>query len=437
MNKNKKVNTNLNFWLLSFAISILIFFGVTGTVPFLLHEYLNINFYNSWISVVLSFVISFIISKHIKGRTNVFDKDKSGKLFTIFIIIFTAFVVIRGLYIPLQGWDALTLYDSRAKMFLGGVKLKEMTEFSRYDDYNQLYYFSYPPLTSTIHAVFYSFGFENIMVIYGLFYAAYAVFIYLFLDQNLSKDVYKILLFLLAVANPYIFEQTVIAYTNLPAMAFQIGALFLIYCYSKSQNSYDLFLSALFLAFSNWTRSLEPLFIIFFPIVIYVVNKIKKYNLFKKLYLISMYIVTSLSLRVLWKSFLSLNIGQLEGTTPTLGVIITKISESIYLANFLDVALFIYLSMLPIIPYLTAFFVVLGIKIILTKKYNDMQLIIATLVVGILITMILGTLYFSVSFKWWNQIQGSLLRSNFILIPLTVLYLAFALGEKEDRRNKH
>lgn len=427
---------NLNGYLAKMAVFVLLSLGIIGTLPFLFREYLDISYSHSWFSVLIAVITSFVVVIYLIKKDEYSVHKSSGKYLLFFVIAFVIFIFVRSYYLPLQGWDALSLYDSRAKIFLSGIKLSETATLSKYDDFNQLYYFSYPPMTSTIHTVFYSLGANRVMIVYSLFYACYSIFIFLILDTILKKDFYKILLFLLAVANPFIFEQTVIAYTNMPAITFQIGAFFFIFNFSRNHKIYNIFLSATFLAFSNWTRSLEPIFLVFLPAVALLVFKIKEFGWFKKIKIITYYFLTSILLRLLWTYYLSSNVGSLEGTTPSLIEMMSKIFESLYLANFLEVALFIYLAMLPIMIYLIISLLILGVTLFLRKKMKEMQLATSIIMVGIFIIMLLGSLYFSVSFEWWDKIPGSFFRSNLILIPLSTLFVAFSLSKREDYQKK-
>jgi len=48
--------------------------------------------------------------------------------------------------------------------------------------------------------------------------------------------------------------------------------------------------------------------------------------------------------------------------------------------------------------------------------------------------MIGGTLYFSKTFSWWNQIPDSFLRSNLIMIPLTGILSGYFLEDLKTRK---
>lgn len=411
-----------------FSFSLLMMCGLAGIIPFLGGEFLGISYEHSSLELLVIIVIIatlayFFTRKHI-NKIKYFEKNRIVDLIIFLPVIF---ILVRGYLLPMRGWDAYSLYDSRARIFLNGTKLSEMSAFSKYDEFNQLYYFSYPPMTSVLHAFFYSVGISEIMLLYAIFYSVFIIYIYLFIKDTKLNSITKFAIFVISAFNPLIFEHTKLAYSNLPTIAYQVAALYYLFKYVKNKNNNFIIISSVFLSFSIWTRSLEPLFISFFVAVIYAIyiqktTKITKISLFVK------YVLISMSTWLIWHYYIKYTIGNLGETSPTVFGLLYKIYNSLTLSNLLDVLFFIYDALFPIIYYIILIIVVIVLYIL--KGLSSMKTVEKLIILIILTTEIMmfgGTLYFSSTFTWWSQIPDSFLRSNLILIPLAGVLCANVL----------
>ena len=410
------------------GVSALLLLGISGLVPFICREFLNISYvYSSFeiltvVSVVASFVA--ILSGSRRNKLNWHYKIERTDLL---IILFASLILIRGYLLPMRGWDAYSLYDSRALMFLSGTKLSQMVAFSKYDEFNQLYYFSYPPMTSVLHTVMYANSNTHVMLIYAIFYAVFMIFVYLFLRTMKLNKVIKFLLFVISALNPLIFQHTKLAYTNLPNLSFQFVSLYYLVKFANSRKNSHLVISALLLAFSNWTRSLEPFFISFFVAFVLIVL-IQKNTIINKIFQGVKYLFLSMTTWIIWHFYIMSTIGNLGATSPSILEILSKVYDSFLLSNLLDVAFFIYNAYFPIILYvLMAIFIFMIFLFRKKKTVKIEEKIIMTVILTIEALVFGGTLYFSTTFPWWNQIPDSLLRSNLILIPLIGVLSGYVL----------
>ena len=307
------------------ASTNLILLGLAGLVPFLLREYAGIGYKYSIfeiMAVALALITYELVAKRkliffradssiqenteLKlgdelnadmssslggklalsvrgGRHNLISLAKKLSAPVIFLMIFGVILISRGFYLPIRGWDAISLYDARARMFLSGLSLGELKTLSQYDDFNYYYYLSYPPMTSVIHTTLYSTGFSGVMWVYALFYMSFIYYLYLLLKKLEINRLLKISLFAAVAFNPLIIGQMNIAYTNLPMMAFQTGSLYYLIKYIWDRNNKFLIISAMLLSFANWTRNLEPIFIGFVLATLYAVFTYKKLHILKKM----------------------------------------------------------------------------------------------------------------------------------------------------------
>jgi len=452
------------------ASTNLILLGLAGLVPFLLREYAGIGYKYSIfeiMAVALALITYELVAKRkliffradssiqenteLKlgdelnadmssslggklalsvrgGRHNLISLAKELSAPVIFLMIFGVILISRGFYLPIRGWDAISLYDARARMFLSGLSLGELKTLSQYDDFNYYYYLSYPPMTSVIHTTLYSTGFSGVMWVYALFYMSFIYYLYLLLKKLEINRLLKISLFAAVAFNPLIIGQMNIAYTNLPMMAFQTGSLYYLIKYIWDRNNKFLIISAMLLSFANWTRNLEPIFIGFVLATLYAVFTYKKLHILKKMILSIVYTAISLLTRTVWTYYLRNSVGSIGDTTPSFNILISRLADSLYLGNLVGIVFFIFTALTPILLYI----LLMGIGLVWRNLHSKRRhSLIETALVIVFITMVAlmlgGTLYFSTTFTWWDKIGGSFLRSNMLIIPLAVIYVAFVM----------
>jgi hypothetical protein len=336
---------------------------------------------------------------------------------------------LRSLCVPVRGWDAYALYDSRAKMFINNVKLSDMSSYDDFDDNNKNYYFSYPPMTSSIHAAIYSIDISSPMFVYSLFYVSYALLIVYFIRKLRIKTLHKLLIFLAAVLNPIILNQVNIAYTNLPMLAFLTGSIVLLITYSEDSKARNLVVSAVLLAFSTWTRYFEPTYIVVIASAFYLIYKKHfKQEKNKALILSFVYISISVSLRHLWSHYL--NGTDLESVYVGKSYLASFIS-SLTVKNIGDVFNFLVISLESYALYFLLLILVFLYHLFYLKKrtvrLTNKVVVILMNIAGLFALYVGGTLVFSVTRAFWRNVPGSLSRSLLIVVPLIVIYYALVL----------
>lgn len=419
---------NIETYYEALLLSLALLFGLSGFAPFIANEMFNIS-YNNAPLLILTVVVgvgAISLLAKIKNKNNLII---SRDWLFIFVMMFSVLILIRGYLLPIRGWDTFSLYDSRAKIFTQDIKLAEMKLYSKYDEYNQLYYFSYPPMTSVLHTVMYVAGSNRIMFVYALFYVIFIGFVYLAVDTLKIEKKIKFLIYIISALNPLIFTHTKIAYTNLPAITFQFVSLFYLIRYSKTGSIRLLFISALFIGFANWTRSLEPVFLSFFAAFVYLIY-IEKIKLIQKIFRIIIYFSVSMVTWVIWKYYISVTIGGLGDTSPGGIQMIGSLYNSLMLANLIDVVFFLFKSLFPVILYfilaITSFIFIVQKGL---NKIGYTEKIISIIIIVTNLLMVAGTLYFSVTFSWWNQIPDSYLRSNLIMLPLMGILTGYIIQQ--------
>lgn len=438
---NKKI-LKTDYWFESLGVSLILFTALMGTVPVIAFEYLGISYSQSAFSVavVCGFILvgSWLFGRKEIDHSGLTDKHAIAINMVLFI---SGLMMIKALFLPVQGWDAFSLYDARAHMMLQGKSLASFVEFSKYDNFNRNYYLSYPPMTSAIHTVLYSVGLVSPMIVYSGYYLGLGllfVSILRIFNVNRYLQAAATLTFML---NPLIISQTSVAYTNLPLLAYQVAALFFIVYFIKFDSFIYLLLSGLFLGFGNWTRN-EPTytsFIIAVAVILFVWLR-HRYNLFQKLGLLASYILLTVLWRQLWQSYILYEAGMqtISSVDHSNLSILNKLMHAMYLENLLNVGIFMYQWFKPIEPFIIM--VILGLGIFLRRmKFEQVRIVENTILIilcGTLFIMIAGTMYFSQVFTWWDQIGGSLVRSSLLLIPLSLLYAAIFVTNNLQKQSK-
>ncbi|MBP9759250.1 hypothetical protein KBD45_06145 [Candidatus Dojkabacteria bacterium] len=401
--------------------------GSLGFIPFLMFEKLGIPYSGSIIYVIVTFILIISILYFMGNRPQFSFKDlMTYKL----IIILFGLLILRNSFTPVRGWDAYSMYDGRARMLMSGLKFSDFAEFNKYEDTNYMYYSSYPPMTSVVHAVLYNQGFKTPMWIYGLFYFSYFVFIYqIIYETNINKYL-KFGLTAIAVFNPIIFDQVNVAYTNLPALGFQTAALYLLIKFIKLSEPRYLMVSGILLGFSNWTRSLEPIYIAIGIALSITLFYMKNISILKKVVYFASFILIALIPNLIWSNYIKVNIGNIGGTSQIGAVdLISSLLGSIYLSNVTEVLYFIYTTFMTMKWYFIVFVVsLIGYYLNRKNSFSNEMIFISLMIFFIISIMFAGTLYFSVTYKWWNEIPGSFLRSNILLMPLMSIFAAMSLS---------
>lgn len=246
---------------------------LTGSVVFTLILY----FLNSFLKIPLNltssasaFVIltltSFIIAH--KNITLPKISFKNNRLFIGISVVIAVLIFITSFSYPVADWDAITLFDFRARILVSEGfltnKIMEMT------------YGGYPMYTSLLHFWAYITGLSSPMPVYPLFTISLFAGIYFALRKILSKNI-SILAATACILTPRIFTNSFIAYTNLPYTVYIIlGALY-IYLFVRERDWKNLILGIFLSLATFWIRSF-PFALINFALVLLAVPFFKKYS---------------------------------------------------------------------------------------------------------------------------------------------------------------
>jgi len=161
----------LSFLLGSFFYTLVLFIGnFIFDIP--------LTFFNS--SVLLLFFLMFVylflelfsIKPFLFKLKIIFSKKNIPQIIAIFLFFLLFFV---SFFYPVIDWDAVTLFDFRARIMLDTGFIK--------DTLFRISLKQYPPFTSLLHYWFYSLGLKTAMPLYVLFWGSFGLTSYALLRR--------------------------------------------------------------------------------------------------------------------------------------------------------------------------------------------------------------------------------------------------------------
>lgn len=330
------------------------------------------------------------------------------RLIVLIISFLFLYSLISNLYWPVTAWDALTLYDRRAKIFFDTGFMEEAIKRGSF--------FDYPLLTSLAHTFVYLFGGNNPQFIYSLFLIAFAFMFYGAVRVFSSRALGIFAVFFL-VTIPSILTHSTIAYTNLPyAIYFGMGTIYLYTWMVKKQRGH-LLLAALLAGLSTWTRSKEPFWLVNLAILLI-------YSLYKKEYLAPfIFAMIFFSIQQPWKIFQTTVARAPEFSTAkeielSLLILLTKPD----IQKLWEVLIYINRYVIDFLqPILSLFLLVLVLEFKNLIKKNN--LLFLGLVFANFSWVVIGIYIFSSAYPFWEQIPGSAARMCMFFFPLFTFYI--------------
>lgn len=331
------------------------------------------------------------------------------------VLLFAFFSVVVNSYWPVRDWDALTLYDFRAKVFsenqeIAGIFTPELN-----------YYLAYPFFTSLIHTVSYIFDYGRPAIYYSLVYAALGLFIYGFLSQKVSK-VLSIIFTILVLISGDIFNHSFISYTNLTYTTYFVVGILIFSEGIATKKSKLLILGSTLIGIMQHVRYDDPFWVIPMLISFLIFVKTKNY----KPLLISTLII--FLFRIIWSGYKNALMSEYAtvGSMPYPHLLETLLSTN-PVQRVIEVSTFLYKSLwlkYGILIYIFGFSVLISWR----KKSEILRLSQLTTFL-ILAILYLGTIAMSYLYAKWNVVGGSVARMMMIIIPTSLVSACLSLGE--------
>ncbi len=347
------------------------------------------------------------------------------KLGVGFLTILFLSSLLQNYFWPVTDWDALALYDFRARV---------VAETGSFADGIQLgYFFQYPPFTSLLHTSLYVVGFERAKIWYSLLYISLIGVFYALLRKHTSQSLSLLGAVVLAV-NPLILEHATMAYTNLSHTLFlSLGVLYILDWFRHRAVS-TLLLGSVLVMGSTWVRMSEPFWIIPLLLLVFIIifSLIKKYSVLHSV-ASGVGIVWIYMGRQIWPGFVAqLHPPQpaapanpdLALRIPVIGMFVpymralSSLQPSFILQRLWEVWSYSTVYIFPVFSiYLMPALVLAFFD--LPRKQLYTWMLWATLSAYLLLLLV-GTFVFSLFDNSWSAIGGSANRMSMFLIPLTI-----------------
>ncbi|OGM13516.1 hypothetical protein A3A76_03685 [Candidatus Woesebacteria bacterium RIFCSPLOWO2_01_FULL_39_23] len=435
-------------------------FGVGfGIVNFIITINLVFSPINKLIIIVFCWIISLIIILKIprtKKRNIInpclllklnLNKYLISSLFILVTIIIEFVITFSLLVWPVNMWDAVALYDFRGRYFSQEHTLTDLASYSKPAQLKSggLYYFSYPLLTSNLHAISYLDGINNPKWVYVVLNVGFIYLFYKFLRRSkINISVSGILTFLLA-SSYYFFKISIIEYSNVPYVYyFVLGVLYFYEWLSKRRKGL-LILSLFLIIISTQVRNLESLYIFYVLGLIVSMLVIKK----ERLRLLLGIITVTISGQFWWKIITLMNKGFIYASEQD--YISSSIMGGINNFSFIRVWEVVYYLARSFWAYkwiYALFFITLGfwgIKLLKKSVNTKEHVYFPFYILGMSVYFMLGTYLFSFVNTSWNQVDISVQRAMMPLTPLVLAYVGvgvfsdnnikFIFGDATDKKN--
>jgi len=356
------------------------------------------------------------IKKNLREVTLFFRETSSFEKIIFGIILFfllSSFIIT--VYYPVSHWDALALYDWRAKTFVdtGGME----------EGITRGFFFGYPLMTSLAHTFIYLFGGKNPQFTYSLIFIGFAILFYGALREFTSRKI-SLLVTLALITIPGIFDHSTIAYTNLPYSVYYVMGTIYLYIWMVKQKPGYLALSVFLVGLSSWIRSSEPFWLANLGVLIF-------YCLWKRKFLVPIfYSLIFFSIQQPWKIFEARMFGSQYSTIESIQTSVSVLATKLSIVRIIEVLIFVLKNaIVPDILFWGLFLVVVLIQI--KEIFKEKNLWFLALILANLLLLFVGSYIFSFTYPEWKGVPGSMVRMVMFFLPLLLYYFGISdVGKK-------
>jgi len=227
--------------------------------------------------------------------------DSLEKVLVGGIVFFLLTSLIRNLYWSIWMWDAVQLYDYRAKLIVESQSIFFPAQ-SYYD-------ISYPLLTSLLHSILYVVGSTNPQYVYTLVFFALIMGVYAFVRKYSSRK-FAIMTSFAVSSFPLVYQNSIQPLTNLTHSTFLVLGVFYLIIWLSKDKSKDFFVATLLFSFTRFTRN-EPIWMAVFAFMVtYLLIKRKLLKEKSVLYLLVFFAINYIV------GFVAIKYNQWYGLTP-------------------------------------------------------------------------------------------------------------------------
>lgn len=404
----------LGFSVISFCIFLISIFSSNIYSAQYLLGFLSLSVVSS--GAVISFFRKQTLKDYATIRTLSQAMDVEKGFVALVTVAMSVFIIFLNLAWGPYDWDVMTLYDFRARVLAQDHQLDQLLEQSSGEGDRYTYYYSYPLMTSIVHAMHYILGSTDVMFFYSVIFFSFNSLAYLQLRKVSSLAIIRVPLFLLILSSPLFFVQAQTAYTNFPyTFFFSFGVLYFFEAFQKKQLPWA---TALLIAGAIWIRFVDPFYYVVIGLMILQVFIQKK-----PIYLLGLLPILFVRQSWAWylSSYVAIHSTLIQVFTPQRLFETFKSITALELISMPAVIVFvmkIFFQQLGVITTTIAIVILL-----LHPKQRRGYWLEAVWFAGTVAIIMLGSFLFSLVFKDWSGIPGSAERmfSSLILILYVML----------------
>ena len=338
--------------------------------------------------------------------------------FILFVFVFLlGTIFLYTSYWPTKDWDAIVLYDFRAKMFV--------TKGFMDSSLPESYLYGYPLLTSLAQAWFYLCGSMYPGVIHFFYYLAFLVLFYSWTRKKTSR-MSALLWTLMCALSSGLVDHAFMTYTNLAYTVYLVSGFYYLSKWIADNKNGDLWLSAILIGLSTWTRNSEPFWLV--PIGFASILLIKRRR-WLSLFIFPIIIKV---FSYFWNQYYFQHFQRAQSlATETTRIWQIAKNTTITLWGMVKLTtlpqVFVYFWQNIIYPNWQLYFIFLvaiamQLYNLRHKKRDVLALSILLISISCLFLMFAGVYYFSVKFKEWKNIGGSATRMSLFMGPMIIYY---------------
>jgi hypothetical protein len=231
---------------LSFPLGVQIFTLFVFVLNFIFG--VQLTQFAGWVSVVFLTLFLFLLNIAKTPQKTKFSLKPThlsiAILITLFILFLSAFTSSH--WFPITDWDAVTLYDFRAKVILRTGWIADTLFRARFTDY--------PLLTTLAHWWMRVNGSFTPLPIYQMFLWTFSAAVFSALSKNFSRRT-TIFATLFIVLCPKLLEQSFVAYSNLPYTIYLILGLIYFDIWFRERSFGNLLMALTLTTMSFWART--------------------------------------------------------------------------------------------------------------------------------------------------------------------------------------
>jgi|GEM_PF-2920347 len=318
-------------------------------------------------------------------------------LFLILVFIFGS-LLLSNLYWPIWSWDAVALFDFRARQILSFGQILGSFDLTPG---------SYPLLTSLAHVLVYIVGGKNPQYLYFLFLLSPSIIFYLFLRRFMERS-HSLISLILLTSLPLVTVQTQSALTDLPQSAFLLTGFIYLILGLHDDKKYYVVLSGLLFSLSMWARN-EPFWMLAM-LVLFIFSFKRKWFILDGVFLATIYAIS-----YPWTNFIKTNAVPLVYAADQLDTHNIPLTNPMFWVVMPE---FIFKNIIfPVWPFFLAFLLLLVIR---RKNLTEIVKLITFSIFIILTFLVVGTSMFVITYPQWPALYNSLQRMLIFLYALLI-----------------